>query len=293
MVNREIFGSGREDAQRWLAELSPLLLQPNYSDERSVKDAIDKIAQLRVSGPRIADAISVSSDPGDADLASTIRQALEQLPAMDTSLRHQLAAVSPGNPESRVDLDVLKDRLAEQAARTEMGLRLDEGRAWPIISEQKAAGKGLMVIGTGIGGFITLHAFGMIGGMWHAFGPIALLLLGFYAIFGAAVYSMFKMGLSLMGKTTVELVGDELMVKATGPLSSEKTYRLNRNSRFEFGVLGDSESTRVNGKRVGAQGNITFRDATGQLVSMPTNLMPVEAEQMCAYLNQRALALPM
>lgn len=298
MSNYEIYGGSREQANQWLAELSPYLLRSDMVAPKDVRTAIDKINALRLSGPPIITTLEMSPEGHDQELVLTMKQALEQLPAMETAFRQQLGVISPGDPQGRVNLDLLQERLAEQKARVEVGLPLGDGTKFNLLSPQKAAAVPMLAMGLGVGAFITFHATLMIGGMYRAFGPLAFGMLAFYSIFGFAVWGMLKGGLGMLGTTTLELLGDEIVVRSTGPLKGEKRYSINRNSRFEVNdapISGNRTYVRgamMRGQALQMGRQLQFRDAKGEIVSLPSNALPGELERLAETLNQRVQLLP-
>lgn len=202
----------------WVARFAPLVMHDESVTEPEIRTRIAALTRLRAEAPLLRMKLGDLSSPDDQTLADTFESAARQLDSLESDLRTALGKFAPGDPESRPDLDALRDRLAEREARQEVGaptsvvpdvlkLRMSGGNV--------AAAVGGGVVGLGILGFIVVHAVLMIGGMMRAFGPLAFLLLGFYAIFLVGIGSMLKSAVNRAATEDIELSGRTLRVIRT------------------------------------------------------------------------------
>ncbi|MCG9896290.1 MAG: hypothetical protein MH204_12525, partial [Fimbriimonadaceae bacterium] len=157
--------------------------------------------------------ITPTDHPEDSDLVGTFQSAVGQLDSLESEIRRGIAMVSPGDPEGEADLDRLQARLEERAARQELGLTaadLQSGTFEEVVSHPNWAAAGMQIIfSLGWNAFTAVHMTFMIGGMWRAFGPIALALALFYAIFFAAGIGMLWSAWQAASKKTLRLDGRE------------------------------------------------------------------------------------
>lgn len=179
----------RDAANRWLARFSPLLGNLDAATADEVRERLSLLPELRADGQRALAALEGEPRAADSAVLTTLRQAVRELDGLEQDFRRRLAALSPGDPEAAVDLDEIRQKLAEAAARREV-----EEVAGPTESRERELvlptsypnwGSALFmgIFSLGWNSFTTVHAVFLIGGFMHAFGPLALFLLGFYAIF--------------------------------------------------------------------------------------------------------------
>jgi hypothetical protein len=111
----------RAQAERWLACFEPLL---NYGSARRAADCRRRLRQipvLRVDGQDLLYRLQVQATPAEATLVATLRDALRELDGLERDYRQRLGLLAPGDPAAEVDLEPLRARLAEAAARHEVG----------------------------------------------------------------------------------------------------------------------------------------------------------------------------
>lgn len=210
-----------EAAGRWLAEFAPLM---NFDEARTTAE-IEK--RVRLAQKLLAESRLVSVQPGSPQ-AAVYEQALRQLPQVEDDYRRRLSVVQPGHPLSLPDLDSLQDKLAEHAARAELGAQnpaFSGSLKLKTSPSNWGAALAMGVFGLGILGFTGFHATLMIGGMMKAVGPVALFLLLFYAIFFAAAFGMLYTGFLSGSEETVEFDGSKLTIRRKlGLIRSTKTH---------------------------------------------------------------------
>lgn len=251
--------AAREQVNAWVARFVPLVMGADPLDRKTTEDRLALTERLRDEAPEVALASARLDAVADHDLLSTFRQARSQLPAIEQDLRRRLGRLAPGNPDSLADLDALQARLAENAAKIELGVPTDH-QVPAILAETTSpsnlpAGIGMFIFGLGWNGFTLFHAIFMIGGMWMAFGPLALLLLAFYAIFFAAGFAMWAGAFQAAAEESIQLSGPVLTVTRTlGPIVRQNEHLLDPRSKATIGrfqkTSGDSESRATYGRAV-------------------------------------------
>jgi hypothetical protein len=192
----------RDSAQRWLARFSPLLDEPENLKADECRRRLERLQGLRSDSQQVLFSLQSQSGADDMELLTTLRQAVDELDDRESELRRRLAALVPGDAEGEVDLQKIRDRIAEAEARREVeqvtGSRLETHPRFEVVtSPGNLAGAAFMgIFCLGWMTFTTLHAGFMIWGLSHAIGWGAVFLLLFYALFwGAGVamgYGAFK-----------------------------------------------------------------------------------------------------
>lgn len=227
----------RDEMNAWVARFAPLVMAPPPLEAHDLRDRLELIEGLRRDSERLATAKSMLRAPEDEELVRTFEMALPQLSQIESDLRARLARVAPGDPESRPNLDRLQERLHENVARQEMGLATDpvpEVLVAVTSVPSWAAAIGLLIPALGVGAFVTVHMLIMIGGMWMAFGPGALALVLFYAIFYAAVVAMFGGAFTAASEETIRLNGTELLItKRLGTLKFERRHQIDPDQKVK------------------------------------------------------------
>lgn len=176
-------------ANAWLAQFAPLLDDLDRLGADQCRARIQQVPALRADGERILLRLREHACQTDAGLLATLGEAVRELDGQEHDLRQRLALLEPGDPQGAVDLSDLRERLAEAAARREVASVTGSlGGHSGLLELQSSvpnwgAAAALGLFSFGWMSFTTVHAVLMIGGMFHAFGWIALALLGFYAIF--------------------------------------------------------------------------------------------------------------
>lgn len=222
----------RETVHGWLARFSPLVMKEPPADLRATRQLLQTAEKLHKELPEVTTQSTRLNAIDDHDLLSTFRMARSQISQIENDLRIRLGRFQPGDPQSRADLDALQERLAENAARIELGVS-SQTDIPPILTETTskqnfAAAAGLLIFALGWNGFTLFHAILMIGGMWTVAGPLALLLLLFYSIFFFAGFAMLNAAFQAAAKEEITLDGPLLTVTRTlGPVKKEKTHVIN------------------------------------------------------------------
>jgi len=109
-----------ESARQWLARFAPYVYALTVENADDCRAQIERLRGLSVEAGPLVRALETepSADPA---LLGTLRQAVSTLGGIEDDLRRKLAKLAPGDPAALVDLDDLRERLAERAARAELG----------------------------------------------------------------------------------------------------------------------------------------------------------------------------
>lgn len=277
----------RQEAHAWVARLAPLLVDDPAATEAELRERIARLEELHRTLPDVF-LLKSSVDEEDQRLLGTVEKAARQLPNLEEGLRRRLALLAPGDPQSRVDLEQVQERLAELEAREELGLKPDVVPTGSLELKTSPgnlqAGAFLGVFGLGWTAFTTVHAFFMIGGMWRAFGPLALALLLFYAIFWAVGFGMLSMALATAADESIRLDGNLLTVRrAFGPFVRERTYVVDtkRPARVERVSGGASES----GRTTSMMKAVVLTDADGRPILLAAGTTSSKREEVVRRIN--------
>ncbi len=276
--------TARADAHRWLARFAPLLEDPQRLDADACRRRLGRVDALREEGGAIVAALEVHGGHQEEELLQTLRQAWSQLPGMRTDLQRRLGALAPGDPAGMVDLDALRTRMAEIAARREVEQLVPTTVADGTLEETTSPanlGAAIFagVFGLGILSFVTLHAVLMIGGLSRVIGWFSLLLLGFYAIFfgaaGAMLYGAFRMAC----RETIRLNGRQLALRRSLlGFSQEKTYPLGADS--------EAYITRANMQQKGMHSTeVAILDERGREIRFGTGRSDGEQRRLVRRIN--------
>lgn len=296
-------GSATERAHRWLARFAPFLYDIPATTAGECRDLIARVRTLRDEGTPLLIALSAQEEasPDDASLTATLREAIPQLDGIEEDLRRRLARLAPGDPDGVVDLGALREKMAERAAREELGETLGvetPGRMEGVLSHGNwVAAGGALIFGTGWTAFTLFHATLMIGGMWKAFGPPALLMLLFYSIFFAVGFGMLYGAAETASKQNFTLDGRTLTVtKTLGAWVRTQTWTLAPATRAEIvdtsvTQLANGITIRSGGNRSGPTPMIVMRDVAGKEVRLGAGMTPQERIALCERLNAHLTAL--
>lgn len=187
---------GVQAANAWLAQFAPLLDDLNQLSAEQCRARLQQVPVLRTDGDRVLLRLREHACQSDAGLLATLQDAVRELDGQESNLRQRLALLEPGDPQGAVDLSELRERLAEASARREVaavaGTFSGSAASLELQTSPPSLAAALMmgVFSFGWMSFTTVHAVFMIGGMFHAFGWMALALLGFYAIFWSVGIAM-------------------------------------------------------------------------------------------------------
>lgn len=219
----------------WLARFAPLLEGTDRLNAAECRRALEQVKRLREDAATLAGTVAIHPDE---ELESTFREAMGQLDGIESDLRRRMALLAPGDPSGTVDLDSLRARMAEAAARREVEqlapTPVSERRlALDIPEANRAQGVFMGVFSFGWLSFTTMHCILMIGGMARSgLGWGALFLLGFYAIFFMVGFGMAWGAANAFARESVELLGDRLVVRRTlGPWKREQEVLLGPESQ--------------------------------------------------------------
>ncbi|HMS56937.1 MAG TPA: hypothetical protein PKA27_16215 [Fimbriimonadaceae bacterium] len=272
----------RDLAESWLARFAPLLLEDPARSQNELESQLRLIGELRNSAPELRSRLLNTTG---ADLLTTIDRASAQLESLEDDLRLRLGKVAPGHPESRPDLEKLNERLAERMAKQELGLpTANESRLDLKLSSGSIAAAGFTgLFGLGWTAFTTVHCIFMIGGMWKAFGPIALALLLFYSIFFAVGFAMLGAAFSALWSESVALEGEEFVIRRTlGPWVREKRHILGPESVAS--LEDDASGFRSNNSR--SRRVVSVLDANGNAITFGSNANEVHRQMAVEKINE-------
>lgn len=291
----------REQVTRWLAQFAPLVDDHSAMSTRAVKAHLKTLGELQGSSDRVLSNFRSMAQPEDYQLLSTLESAVAQLPSIESDIRLRLGDLAPGDPQSAPDLDELQDKLLQRAARIEIGAST-LGQPKPInfvLQEPSKAGFiGALVFGLGWNGFTLFHAIMMIGGMWKAFGPLALLMLFFYAIFFGVGGLMLYGAYAALFKETIRVEGPEIIITKVGwGRTIEKRHRMNRTARAEvtrnftpvpvMGIKAHPQNS--DGKN---QSAIVIRDIENKEVVFGMTLPGKTKQDLATQINRHLASLP-
>ncbi|MEI7575283.1 MAG: hypothetical protein WCK51_00185 [Armatimonadota bacterium] len=229
----------RDDANIWLARLSPLLSPKPGLSQDEVEKNINTLRSLQGEASDLQYRLGSLWEPGDVELANTFGNAVTQLPSIESDFRSRLA--SQRFPGPRVDLESIQERLAEREAQQELGIPTSVHNALSLSIQTSprniAAALGLGVFALGWNAFTLMHCILMVGGMWRAMGPVALFMLLFYSIFFGVGFAMIWGVIEALSVEEIELTGRSLLIKKSiGKWVRTKMIDLDPESRAVVGI---------------------------------------------------------
>jgi hypothetical protein len=276
----------RAGAHRWLTRFAPLLDEAGSLSAQECRSRLDQVPELRSGGESVRSALQAQAIREDATLLDTLADALRELDGLENDLRERLGLVAPGDVASRVDLDRVRAKLAEAAARRELEEATGSSLGAPARLELNAspanmAGALFMgVFSFGWLSFTTFHAMLMIGGAAMAFGWFALALLGFYAIFFLAGFGMAAAAVRAGSSEELELEGQDLTLRRKFLLwSREHRFRLGKESR----AYRAEPSMRQQGSPAM---EVSIQDANGKEIRFGSNCPAMRQEQLVTRINE-------
>lgn len=290
LLNRE----AREAANGWLSRLSPLLDRAAPSQVEQCRKRVALVEALRPDGEQALMRMQQQAAQKDATLLQTLRDALAELDGIESDLRRRLAALSPGDPEGEVDLESMRAKLAEAAARREVAsvagpLGVQSSGSWQpltLATSEPAWGAALVtgLFSMGWLAFTTFHATLMIGGMFRAVGFGALALLLFYAMFWAVGLGMAWSAIRSASHEEVTLNGREMTIRRwLGAFRKENRHTLGPESNVYVNIPS------VRGTGIPAT-ELAIRDGQGKQVRFgggcPAGEQPVLRDKINTYLNE-------
>ncbi|MBX3096835.1 MAG: hypothetical protein KF812_08235, partial [Fimbriimonadaceae bacterium] len=278
----------------WVARFAPLVMDaPAGASE--TRERLRLVEELRGESSGVDEAKSILLTMEDADLVRTYGQARSQLASIERDLRRRLAEDAPGDPESEPAYDALQDRLAETAARIEMGVDTyaNAGEPLEIVTSPAnwTAGGGMLIFGLGWNAFTTFHATLMIGGMWAAFGPGALALLLFYAIFWSVGIGMLVAAFFQAASEKVRFDGNTLEVEyRLGPFRWSKRHTVNPRLPVITGQVED-KGMRPKGSGPRIMPCLILTDDQGRPIHVARSVSPARRDELCRQFNQYLTSL--
>ena len=274
-------------ANAWVAKFAPLVMDEGFLTETELQHRLAVINELKIEAPLVQVGISNPTSDEGRELSNTVHSALGQLGSIEEDIRRQLSKVAPGNPDGRVDLDALQERLDVRAARQEVGL--PTGQVIPaVLTERTSAGNipaaiGAFIFGSGWTGFTAFHAYFMIGGLIKAIGFAALLLLLFYAIFFAVGFAMFAAAFASASTETLEINGLSMTItQKFGPFVRTRRATLTPKTRAEVAVPQTSQFTQ--NRRTFSE-SVVIQDEKGKQFSFGTSMPAGMRDELVSRIN--------
>lgn len=286
-----------EDVERFLARFSSWMEIDPAPSAKKAKAAVESLGRLEQEAPGLMTRVREGDGKLDRRLAATFFSAAGQVGSLLDEWRVKLGVVAPGAPRSSVDLDTLQSRLQEREARQELGVTTSTPA---YINTKTGTGSWAAAAGTGIfalgwNSFTLVHAIFMIGGMWKAFGPVALALLLFYSIFFAAGFAMIAATIAALSDEEIDLEGRTLTVTTSVfGKKKTKTYTLAPEARAEvtMPMIGNFRSSSSGSSRSQSAMAIVVRTADGKQASFGGRLMPGERQNLVNKINAYLAAQP-
>lgn len=281
-----------DEANAWVARFAPLVMEEQVLTEEDVRKRIETVHRLRSVGPALRDRLTSVGGYSELELTSTLGSALDQLDSVEEDLRIRLGRLAPGDPEGIVNLNALKDKLAERAARREVGMMTDLAQPTELdlqISKgNRSAAMGIGTFAFAWNAFTLVHATFMIGGMFSAFGWIALGLLAFYSIFFAVGGVMAMSAINMASTEDIHIDGHEMtLTRKLGKWERKKKYTLGPNSKARLGTSTSGVTT--NSNRSGPKPVIFLTDVDDNDITLAmssTDLMRAQSvDKINAYLE--------
>jgi hypothetical protein len=274
-------------ANAWLSQFTPLLDDLDQLSADECRGRLKQVPALRADGDRVLLRLQEHACQSDAGLLATLREAVRELAGQENDLRQRLALLEPGDPQGMVDLSELRERLAEAAARREVASVTGSLGGHSTLLELQTSppnwGAALMmgVFSFGWMSFTTVHAVLMIGGMFHAFGWIALALLGFYALFWSVGIAM-AWG-AILSASQEHLAGSSGQLTITRKFlrwSWSKKYRVSSESRAYVKRATSRHNSGANSSLQAA-----FTDSEGREITFASGRPEPELDRLIARLS--------
>lgn len=275
------------EANAWLSQFTPLLDDLDQLSAEQCRRRLKQVPALRTDGDRVLARLCEHACQSDAGLLATLREAVRELDGQENDVRQRLALLEPGDPQGMVDLSELRERLAEASARREVASVTGTlGGHTGLLELQTSppnwgAALPLGIFSFGWMSFTTLHAALMIGGLFHAFGWIALAMLGFYAIFWSVGIMMARGAILAASQEHLACLGGQLTITWKFlRWSWSKKYRVSSESRAYVKRATSRHNSSVNSSLQAA-----FTDAEGREVTFAASRPEPELERLIARLN--------
>jgi hypothetical protein len=281
----------KEAANGWLARFSPLLDPSTELGAEDCRGRLEQVPELRAEGEAALKRLEAQATQADRTLLLTVRDALRELEHLENEMRRRLGLLAPGDPAGAVDLTDLRERLAEAAARRELEETTGSSLATPGHLEVKVSPGSLPgalfmgIFSLGWLSFTTLHADFMIGGMMQAFGPLALAMLLFYAIFWAVGIGMGYAAIMAGSQENLTLDGRELTLhRRFLSWTWEKKHTLGKESR----AYVTEAAVRQNGS---AAKEVLIQDQEGRDIRLAHGRPAFEQERLVAHINEHLVGV--
>lgn len=275
-------------ADAWIARFAPLVMNQEVASAEEIRGRLRTLQTLRQDAVLLRDSLESTPSPERPEWADTLLMSVEQLDSVERSLRRKLALLAPGDPEGLVDMDALRDRLAERAAHDELGVDADLTQPLSLTERTSPANYGMAagLLGFSIAwnSFTAVHAFFMIGGFRQVIGWAAFGLLGFYALFFGAGISMLAAAFNAASEESIELAGRTLAIrKKLGPWVRRKNYKLARNATARIQKVNSMKFT--SGRQASMTPSIVLEDEQGREVSFASGVSTTARNRIMKRIN--------
>jgi uncharacterized membrane protein len=174
---------------------------------------------------------------------------------------------------------------------------LENSQPVPIVLEEVSSppnpsvGTTIGIFGLGWTLFTTFHCIMMVGGMFKAFGPLALLLLAFYSMFFMVGYTTLRTASLAFSAESIQLDRRTLTItRKAGPFVSEKIIELAPDTIPAIESTSPSNSNSYRGVmsagRQGLNEQIKMTDVHGKEVSIAGFATRESREKLCKKISQ-------
>ncbi|NOG38197.1 MAG: hypothetical protein HND43_02215 [Armatimonadetes bacterium] len=280
--------NAKRRADAWIARFAPLVMNQDVASVDEIRGRLRVLRALREESAPLTSNLESTPHPERPEWADTLLMAIEQLDSVERSLRRKLALLAPGDPEGLVDMDALRDRLAERAAHDELGVDADLAQPLSLTERTSPANYGMAagLLGVSIAwnSFTAVHAYFMIGGFKQVIGWAALGLLGFYALFFGAGISMLAAAFNAASEESIELSGRTLTVRRRlGFWVRKKTHKLAKSAVARIQKVNTMKFT--SGRQASMTPSIVLEDEQGREVSFASGVSTTARNRIMKRIN--------
>ncbi|MCU0316648.1 MAG: hypothetical protein MUC92_08650 [Fimbriimonadaceae bacterium] len=269
-------------ANTWLSDFSLSLSPPPGCSATDLGKLAKKCEDLAMGGSGLLSELRRVAEPEDEPLLLMLQQSIDQVPGVELDLRKRLARVSTTGEGGWVDFNDLRVKLAELAARREIGA--SSVAEIPSVLEL-SLGKRNVLAGLSVGvfalawnSFTLFHAIAMIGRLSKVVGFFTIFLAGFYALF-------FGVGAGLIFATFEFFCDKELILEGNlctvrrrlGRFVHDWKKTLHPETRAELMVTSRTEDT--------TRRQIVLKDEKGNPFNLPEIPLVSDATKVVDQIN--------
>ena len=277
-LDAEARQAAQSRADAWHSRLQPLFRDDGPLDLADIHASLGLLRELRSAGPDVQSGVSF-----DAARRVGLSEGMVRLDQLERKLRERLTDLDPSDPDALADTperaararEAVSRRDGEERLRRLASTPLDEVLCKPDAAQAVATGGFALFWNL----FTLFHAAVMLTSFWHAFGPVALLGLAFYAIFFGVGFFVGRQALDALKAETLRLDGDLLVLSTkVGPFGITRNVVLSDGARFQL----------VKAHRNGKQGReLAIRSATGEEIRFGGRVPEGQKESLVKRLNER------